>query len=295
MPGINAGELNRSGHSSERDAALWWRFYFEDERPYFIPPPVKPLRAETERHWLRQMWLGQTAFDQGLFSEAEEHFRDASLEVEKLGNKSHLATTLRCLGRSLCAQDKHEAAEPLYKKAVEIHGQSSCPSSIELEDDFDAFVRHYRMQGKYSEAENLIRSVLDKLEKSENNASLLSRYLNNLAVLLCEEGRCMEAEPIYRRVLEITKTFTGARIISYVLVLLNLAVLCFRNERMDEARELYDKAVKTLQLVPDHQMKVLDDYQQVFRGLSKTANNRAPLGEYLHASIPPQGLRRKSS
>lgn len=283
--------------SSERDAALWWRFYFEDERPHFIPQPVRPLRAETEKHWVSQMWLAQTAFDRGSFSEAEEHFREALLEVEKLGNNSQLATTLRCLGRSLCAQDKHEAAEPLYKKAVEIHGQSACPTSIELEEDFDAFVRHYRMQGKYREAEELIHTVLDKLEKSESNAQLVARYMNNLAVMLCEEGRCSEAEPIYRRVLELTSTFTGARIISHALALLNLAVLCFRNGRMDEARELYDKAANTLQLLPDEKqrMKVLENYQQVFRGLSNASNNLAPLGEYLHASIPAQGRQKKNS
>lgn len=293
MPAVGADGLIQSTRSSEKDASLWWRFYYEDERPYFIPPPIKPLRDETEKHWVTQMWLGQTAFDRALFNEAEEHFREALLEVEKLNSDNQRATTLRCLGRSLCAQDKHEAAEPLYKQAVEIHGQSSCPTSIELEEDFDAFVRHYRMQGKYKEAEELIRGVLDKFEQSESSAPVVARYLNNLAVLLCEEGRCVEAEPIYRHVLEITKTFSGRRVISYVLVLLNLAVLCFRNDRMVEARELYDQAVKTLQLLSDHKrhLRLLDEYQQVFRGLPKATCSQAPSDEYLHASIPPQGSR----
>lgn len=277
-------------HRSERDAALWWRFYYAGERPYFIAPLVKPLRVETEKHWVSQMWLGQTAFDQGLFVEAEQHFREALLEAQKLGNDSQLATTLRSLGRSLCAQDKHEESEPLYKQAVDLHGRQS--SSLELEEDFDAFVLHYRMQHKYKEAEELIRSVLDKFEKSGKSAPLLARYLNNLAVLLCEEGRCEEAESIYRQVLDITQTFSGEQAICYALVLLNLAVLNFKNNRMKAASEFYDHAVDLLRPLPDRLSKILQDYEQVFRGgLGSEYQKREPLHAYMHASIPSEEKR----
>ncbi len=271
---------------SEHDAALWWRFYYEDERPFFVPPAVKLLRAQIEKHWVSQMWLGQTAFEQGLFSEAEQHFREALLEVQKLGNDSELATTLRSLGRALCAQDKHEESEPLYKKAVDLHQQGA--SSLELEEDFDAFVLHYRMQRKYREAEALIRSVLEKFEKSGKSAPEFARNLNNLAVLLCEEGRCQEAEEIYRRVLDVTKVFSGKQVSCYALALLNLAVLCFRNDRMNEAKEHYDHAVNILRLLPDEgwYLRLLEDYQQVFSGLPSKSPAQQPLSAYLHASIP---------
>lgn len=269
----------------EHNAALWWRFYYAGERPFFIAPPVKPLRAETENHWVSQMWLGQTAFDQELFAEAEQHFREALLEVQKLDNDRQLATILRCLGRSLCAQDKHEEAEPLYKQAVALHERQS--SSLELEEDFDAFVLHYRMQHKYKEAEELIRGVLGKFEKSDKDDPVFARYLNNLAVLLCEEGRCEEAESIYLRVLDVTKTFSGEQVVCYALALLNLAVLNFRNNRMKAASELYDHAMAVLHGLPKHHLRVLDDYQQVFRGsLPSECHKREPLHAYLHASIP---------
>jgi tetratricopeptide (TPR) repeat protein len=288
QPDVGRTEIAEQQSRSEHDAALWWRFYYEDERPNFIPPPVKPLRAQTEKHWVAQMWLGQTAFEQGLFSEAEQHFREALLEVQKLGNDTELATTLRSLGRSLCAQDKHDESEPLYKRAIELHEQGA--SSLELEEDFDAFVLHYRMQRKYREAEALIRSVLEKFEKSGKSAPVFARYLNNLAVMLCEEGRCKEAEEAYHRVLDVTKTFTGKQVSCYALALLNLAVLCLKNNRMSEAKEHYDHAVNILRLLPDEgwYLRLLEDYQQVFRGLPSKSQAQQPLSAYLHASIPPK-------
>lgn len=274
----------------EREAALWWRFNYDGERPPFMPMSTKLLRAESEKQWVSQMWLGQLALEQGSFSVAEEYFREALVEVEKLEHRSHSATTLRCLARTLCLQGKHEEAEPLYRQTVELHGQAMCLTNVELEEDYDAFVTHYRLQGKYREAEQLISTVLDEFEKSEKNAHIIAKYLNNLAVLMCEEGRCEEAEAIYKRVLDLAKTFTGERLIVYAIALLNLAVLCFKNQRIGEAHELYEHATEILRLLPGSECrtKLVDDYSSMFDKDRQPRSVSGQVSTYLHAQIPSE-------
>lgn len=273
---------------TEREAALWWRFDCEGGRPSFLRSSVTPPRAEAEQHWVIQMWLGQAAFERRVFSEAEQQFRSAVLEAEKLADGSHLATAMRWLGRSLCAQGKHEEADRLYKRALELHEQVGGPTSLELEEDFDALIAHFRMQGKYRDAEELIRKVLEKLEKLENSSPILARYLNNLAVLLCEDGRCNEAEEIYGRVLELTRTFTGEQRIAYAVALLNQGVLYYKNGRLVEARNMYERGANILNALPDparHQ-KTLNYYKELVGDRAQVTEQQMAPSPYFHTSIP---------
>lgn len=271
----------------EKDAALWWRFYYHGERPPFAEMANMGVRTQTGRQWLCQMWLGQIAFEQGLFAEAEEHFRQAWLEMQQMEDASHSATLLRHLGRCLCLQGKHEEAEPLYRQAVELHERLGYARNVELEEDFDAFTAHFRMQGKYKEAEELIRNVLAKLEKREKNVARRARYMNNLAVLLCEEGRCEEAEKVYKQVRELTQTFTGQEVTAHAVVLLNQSVLCYKNGRFMEARELFEHAGKILELLPDRSrsLKLLDDYRGMFGADREWRRGQAGISPYLHAQF----------
>ena len=78
---------------------------------------------------------GVIAYRKGRFSEAEETFRSAVKEAEKIGPQDRrLLTSLNNLALVYDRQGKYTRAEPLYKRSLEIYENSAKPARRESQN-----------------------------------------------------------------------------------------------------------------------------------------------------------------
>jgi len=106
--------------------------------------------------WERYNISAQQALAQGKPSEAENFFRLALAEAEKLPpNDAKLPTTLNNLANCLRQQGRYADAEPLYKKAISLKEKSSGLMSKDLAILLENYAKMLRLSGRIPEAENL--------------------------------------------------------------------------------------------------------------------------------------------
>ena len=113
----------------------------------------------------------------------------------------------------------------------------------------------YRSQGRYSEAEPLLkRSLLIREEQLGADHPDTATSLNNLAGLYESQGRYSEAEPLYKRSLLICEEQLGADHPTTASSLNNLAALYQAQGRYSEAEPLYKRSLLICeeQLGADH-------------------------------------------
>ena len=283
MSKVQASHCNTDHHRRmEHHAAEFWNYYY-DERPSKVIED-KPIeehqygtyqqRIAIENHmldpkfaasvdtdeidnekiasrtrWTSLIWVAETALDQEHNEEAEHNFRKALSEAEKFSDEDlRLSRTLTGLAKSLCAQDKHDESDELYKRALEIDERIHGESALNLEEDLDNFARHYLMQGKFTEVEDLYEYVLASWEQSLGPSHpAIARCLNDLAVVYCRQGKCDEAEPFYDRAIDILRKDRLPRPKQLATTLQNLASLHDMNDRHEQAAILYEEAIEILE------------------------------------------------
>ncbi|MDZ4836361.1 MAG: tetratricopeptide repeat protein [Candidatus Melainabacteria bacterium] len=203
--------------------------------------------------WKMQMWLGQQAYEKGLYLVAQQKFQKALTDVEKFMDTDERQTmTLNNLALSFCAQGKHEEAEPLYQKALAIDQTSGAAGNLNLADDLSNIATHYAKQGLNAQAEPLYHRALKLLEQGlgENSAEVAG-CLNNLGVLYCEERRCPEAINLYKRALKIEGSIYGSKSRQYAGTLVNLATAYCLSDRCEEADPLFEEGIRNLEYTMD--------------------------------------------
>jgi tetratricopeptide (TPR) repeat protein len=114
---------------------------------------------------------------------------------------------------------------------------SDCP---ELATSLDRLGRLYQTQGRYGEAEPLLKKALmlrcHLLDKEHPD---IAASLNNLALLYQDQGRYTEAEPLYLRSLNISEQQLGEDHPNVATSLINFARLYQSQGRYAEAEPLY--------------------------------------------------------
>src|SRR5207245_2857396 len=100
---------------------------------------------------------------------------------------------------------RYSEAEPLFKRALEIHEEDRSPTSY-LPHHLQEFAKLYEAQGNYEAAEGLYRRALEVCEQLHSTNSLFTaRALDDLAGFCRARGRYAEAEGPYRRSLAIVE------------------------------------------------------------------------------------------
>ena len=183
--------------------------------------------------------LAQRAFDVAQKSNAAEPVIAAALD--------NLALLYKVQGR-------FAEAEPLYKRALEIHKKR--PFDPDLPTALNNLALLYDAEGRYAEAEAFYTRAIDLWEKALGRDDLaVATGRNNLGLLYYHQGRYAEAEPLYKRALEIRKKALGPDDAAVALSLNNLALLYEHQEdRIAEAEPLYKQALAIAEkaLPPDH-------------------------------------------
>jgi tetratricopeptide (TPR) repeat protein len=155
------------------------------------------------------------------------------------------ATALDNLALTYKNLARYTAAEPLYRRAIEIGEKTLGKDHPDVARDYNDLAALFERQGKYAEAEPLYRRAIEIGEKTlgKDHPDVAGRY-NNLAVLLEDQGKYAEAEPLIRRAIEIDEKALG-RDHPSVAGLYNTLVLLLHDQRKyAEAEPLIRRAIE---------------------------------------------------
>ncbi len=160
-------------------------------------------------------------------------------------SQQKVALYLNTLGVLQYHQGDYEAAEPLYRRSLEIWERVLGADHPDTATSLNNLAGLYESQGRYEAAAPLYRRSLEIRERvlgADHPATAQS--LNNLAGLYRSQGRYEAAEPLLRRSLEIKERVLGADHPDTAASLNNLAVLhCYQN-RWGEAERLLLRALE---------------------------------------------------
>ena len=149
--------------------------------------------------------------------------------------------------------DRNEVNVPAWLKDREETLSKEDP--VAAAKGLTGFGRLYRNQGRYQEAEPLVKRALAIYEKAlGSDHPNAASSLNNLAVLYVSQGRYEEAEPLHRGALAIYEKALGPDHPDTASSLNNLAGLYNSQGRYEEAEPLYRRAlaIREKALGPDH-------------------------------------------
>ncbi len=108
---------------------------------------------------------------------------------------SETAALLSKLAKFNDGQGCYAKAEPLYKRALQIHEKTDKESSVTAQSLTD-LAELYLTEGRYAEAEPLYKRALRIHEKINANSPDTAQSLANLAKLYLAQGRFAEAKPL---------------------------------------------------------------------------------------------------
>ena len=143
--------------------------------------------------------------DEGRYAEAEEQYKAALAETERAElwpNRGPMACTARRVARFYVSRQKYVAAEPLFKRAIEILEEEALRRDSSLPHDLKELAKFCQDQGKHAEAEDLYRRAVAVSEECRGPEDALTvHYLRDLGTFYRATGRHSEAETVYRRAL----------------------------------------------------------------------------------------------
>jgi tetratricopeptide (TPR) repeat protein len=155
------------------------------------------------------------------------------------------ATALDSLALTYKNFARYTAAEPLYRRAIEIHEKTLGKDHPDVARDYNNLALLRMNQGRYAEAEPLFRRAIeiDKKALGKDHPTVAINY-NNLAVLFLNQGKYAEAEPLFRSAIEIDEKTLGKDHPDVARDYNNLALLRMNQGRYAEAEPLYRRAIE---------------------------------------------------
>ncbi|KAG0650372.1 Kinesin light chain 3 [Hyphodiscus hymeniophilus] len=111
----------------------------------------------------------------------------------------------------------------------------------------DSLAAALTKQGRYDEAEKLLRGVLatrEKLGQSTADPDML-RTMNNLGGVLNGQSRFAEAEGLHRQVLEADEQSLGSEHSDTIISMTNLAAVLRRQGKLEESEEVQRRALES--------------------------------------------------
>ena len=158
--------------------------------------------------WEQYNDAGRRAFGQGHLEEAEEAFRAAVREGEKLGAESpQVAASLNAVGQIRFQIRDYAAAEPLLTRGLAIREKLSGGQGHALVPTLNTLAALYDATGDSDRAEALLRRSLSISEHHLGPSNPeVSATLSNLAKLCFKQRDFAKADRLLLRLLEIKRT-----------------------------------------------------------------------------------------
>ncbi len=197
-----------------------------------------------ETSWEAYTAMAESAYQQGLYDDAEDSLKAALKEAEQFeAEDPRLATTLTHLAFLYHVQGNYEEAEPLYHRSLTIKEKTLGPEHPTVATSLNNLANLYHAQERYADAEPLYQRSLAIAEKAEGPKHPdVATGLNNLALLYHVMGRYAEAEPLYHRSLAIWEQALGPDHANLATGLENYARLLRAMGREEQAAKLEARA-----------------------------------------------------
>ena len=192
--------------------------------------------------------LGSVYREAGRLAESEATYRRARTAIETKLRQDHpeAATLYHQLALLEQKRGRHEAGEAYARQALEIRLAAEGPD-YQVVGDGAALGSLLAAQGRYEEAEPLLRLALDSFEAAAGPESFdVACVAERLGSLLAATGRPDEAMALYRKALMIKERMFGNSHSALTTTMHNLAVVCEGNGHVDEARALWARAMTLL-------------------------------------------------
>lgn len=171
--------------------------------------------------------------------------------------------------------------------------QAKVDTKDALLTSFARLAQSYSDQGNYAEAQQVYERVLvNRMNELGPNHPDLTGDLNNLATVLCVQGKFNQAEPFMRRSVTILETSSGVDPLKVADALSLLGRIYFRQEKLTDAEAPFQKAVmlRKQHLRADHPdiAEALTDYAKLLRRTSRNdeAENLYAQAQEILASAP---------
>lgn len=177
---------------------------------------------------------------------------------------------------------RYGEAEPLYKRALDLHRQM--PTDPDLPTAMNNLALLYDAQGRYAEAESLLTKAIDKWEKFLGpDAPAVATGCNNLGLLYQHQGHYAQARPQLERALKIREAALGADDPAVATTLNNLALVLEHQGDYAKAEPMYERAlaIALKGLGPDH--PTVARIRENLGGLYKSRGRRGDAGELKRA------------
>jgi eukaryotic-like serine/threonine-protein kinase len=148
------------------------------------------------------------------------------------------------LGDVYRKQGRYAAAEPLLKRAVAIREKRLPPNAPLIADSLTKLGNLYESMGRLNEAQPVLDRALAIREQNKGDEAGLARTLHSVAILLARRAKFAEAEPHFRRTLDIRERTMGRDHPDVATTCTNLANVCMLQKRFAEAEPLYARALE---------------------------------------------------
>jgi CHAT domain-containing protein/Tfp pilus assembly protein PilF len=171
------------------------------------------------------------------FQKAEKYYLEA-IEIwnkSKKDNDLNIGICFNNLAYLYKNQNKYTDAETSFLKALKILKKQN-KNSTELKNVMDGLVNFYYYLGQYDNAEKYSKEVIG-LSKIENMEA--AKRKNMLAKIYIDQGRLVDAEPLFKEALEINKRVYKTDHSEISSSLNNLAYLYYYQGRYSDAERIW--------------------------------------------------------
>ena len=190
--------------------------------------------------------MGKVHDGLGLYNTAAALLEEALKKREVLLGPEHPDVAEACdlLGDVYRKQGRYAAGEPLLKRAVAIRERLFPPNTPLIADSLTNLGNLYQSMGRLNEAQPVLDRALVIREQNEGDDAGLARTLHSVGVLLARQWKFAEAEPYFRRTLDIQERTMGRDHPDMGRTYTNLANVYMLQKRFAEAEPLYARALE---------------------------------------------------
>lgn len=184
--------------------------------------------------------------DQHKYAEAEQLF-DKALETrtKQLGKENlRVAATQLSLANLQRNQKRYDKAEPLYQNALAIRQKALGPERPEVAEILESLALMNRKKGVLPKAAEQYQQALAIRLKAQPGSRAAAATMHNLANLQMERGQYPEAQKQYQQALAIKEKALGKDSPALVPLLDHYATALAKLKRVEEAKEMLDRAVR---------------------------------------------------
>lgn len=217
-----------------------------------------------EESWAQNCDLACAAAQRGDLENAENYWRIAWHQVGSLGQLDpRYLITLEYFSDVLCMAQKYEEAELLLVQLLELKTMAFGPAHAKVAATHNALAGLYFATRMHDKAEVHCRKALELHEAEFGETEDLVMILQNLAMLKHAQHMYADAEPLYKRALDISSRLHGADDPTTGSIAEHYAAMLAATGRKEEAKN----TTKTM---------VLPVYERLLRMVSESGEDTEP-------------------